>query len=168
VNLPARDKMSRPRYQEIPAARIPEVHTEDGRARVKVVAGEALGVRAVIETHTPIVYQDWSVDDGADVSIPIPADQQALVYVFRGAARVGDEGKEVRDGQLALLGPGDTVRLRGANGGGRLLLLGGVPLAEPVARYGPFVMNTEPELIQAFKDFQTGRMGEITRSAKLG
>jgi redox-sensitive bicupin YhaK (pirin superfamily) len=168
VNLPARDKMSRPRYQEIPAARIPEARTDDGRARVKVVAGEALGVRAVIETHTPIVYQDWSVDDGADVSIPIPADQQALVYVFRGAARVGDEGKEVRDGQLALLGPGDTVRLRGANGGGRLLLLGGVPLAEPVARYGPFVMNTEPELIQAFKDFQTGRMGEITRSAKLG
>ena len=88
-----------------------------------------------------------------------------MAYVFEGAALVGDEARELRDGQLAVLGPGDTVRLRGGAGKGRLLLLAGVPHAEPVAHYGPFVMNSEEELLQAFRDFQSGRMGEITRSA---
>jgi quercetin 2,3-dioxygenase len=171
VNLPARLKMTQPRYQEIPAARIPEGRSGDGRARVKVVAGEALGARAVIDTNTPIVYQDWSLDEGADVSVPLPRDHQGLAYVFRGAALIGDgAGKRVTEGEMALLGPGDTVRLRGAASDGapaRLLLLAGVPVGEPVARYGPFVMNRQEELVQAVKDFQSGRMGEITRSAKL-
>jgi redox-sensitive bicupin YhaK (pirin superfamily) len=170
VNLPARLKMMQPRYQELPAARIPRAATADGRARVRLVAGEALGVRAAIETQTPIVYQDWSLDEGADVSLPLAADQRALVYVFEGEVEVGDgEGaKKVRSGQLAVLGEGDGVRLRGAPGGGRLLLLAGVPLHEPVARYGPFVMNTNAELETAFRDYQTGRMGEITRTAQIG
>jgi hypothetical protein len=174
VNLPARLKMTRPRYQEIPGARIPEGRTPDGRARVKVIAGEALGARAVIDTSTPIIYQDWSLDEGADVEVAVPADHQALVYVFRGAARIGADTPEgarlVKEGQMALLGPGDAVRLRGTNGpdATRLLLLAGVPVGEPVARYGPFVMNTEAELVQAVHDFQSGRMGEITRSAKVG
>ncbi len=170
VNLPARLKMTRPRYQEISAASIPEARTEDGKARVRVIAGEALGGRAVIDTNTPIVYQDWQIDPGADVTFPIRSDHQALVYVFEGAVDVGDEAKTVREGQLALLGPGDTVRLRGpdkATRRGRLLLLAGVPIAEPVAHYGPFVMNTQQELVQAMRDYQTGRMGEITRTAKL-
>jgi len=80
---------------------------------------------------------------------------------------VGDKGREIRDGQLAVLGPGDSVRLRGAAGRGRLLLLAGVPHGEPVAHYGPFVMNTHDELIQAVRDYQSGRMGEITRSAEV-
>ncbi|MCB9564480.1 MAG: pirin family protein [Kofleriaceae bacterium] len=170
VNLPARLKLTRPRYQEVPSARLPTGQTDDGRARVTVIAGEALGARAVIDTHTPIVYQDWTLDGGADVTTPIAGDHQALVYVFGGAVRVGDAGREVRDGQLALLGPGDAVRLRGADDttGGRLLLLAGVPLGEPVARYGPFVMNTEQELRDAIRDYQTGRMGEITRTAEVG
>jgi redox-sensitive bicupin YhaK (pirin superfamily) len=167
INLPARLKMTRPRYQEVPAARIPQAETADGRARVRVVAGEALGARAVIDTHTPVVYQDWSLAKGAEVTVPIPADHNALVYVFEGSALVGDEGREIRDGQLAVLGPGDAVRLRGTDGGGRLLLLAGVPHGEPVAHYGPFVMNTEQELIQAVRDFQSGKMGEITRSAEV-
>jgi redox-sensitive bicupin YhaK (pirin superfamily) len=125
----------------------------------------------VIDTHTPIVYQDWSVRPEADVTVPLPADQQALVFVFEGAVRVGgdgkDEGKLVEDGRMALLGPGDAVRLRGASEAGRLLLLAGVPLREPVARYGPFVMNTEAEIYQAARDFQSGRMGEITRTAEV-
>jgi redox-sensitive bicupin YhaK (pirin superfamily) len=161
VNLPARLKMTRPRYQEVPAAGIPHAESADGRARVRVIAGEALGARAVIDTHTPIVYQDWSLDPGADVTVALPREHQALVYLFEGAARVGDEGREVKDGQMALLGAGDAVRLRGADGPGRLLLLAGVPLREPVARYGPFVMNTEDEIIQAARDFQSGRMGAI-------
>jgi redox-sensitive bicupin YhaK (pirin superfamily) len=166
VNLPARLKMTRPRYQEIPAARIPEGRTEDGLARVKVIAGEALGARAVIDTLTPIIYQDWTVEPGADVTVPVPADHQALAYVFRGTVKVGE--KEVGEGQMALLGAGDTVRFRGAAPGGRMLLLAGVPVKEPVARYGPFVMNSEEELMQAVRDFQSGRMGEITREAKVG
>jgi redox-sensitive bicupin YhaK (pirin superfamily) len=167
INLPARLKMTRPRYQEVPAARIPEATTADGRARVRIVAGEALGARAVIDTHTPVVYQDWSLADGADVNVAIPADHNAMVYVFEGSALVGDKGREIRDGQLAVLGPGDAVRLRGTAGGGRLLLLAGVPHGEPVAHYGPFVMNTQQEVIQAVRDFQSGKMGEITRSAEV-
>jgi redox-sensitive bicupin YhaK (pirin superfamily) len=168
VNLPARLKMTTPRYQEIPAAKIPTAETPDGKARVRVVAGEALGARAVIDTHTPIVYQDWSIDDGADVSSPLPRDHQALVYVFEGSLRVGDDDRLVSDGQMAVLSAGEVVRFRGAPGDGRLLLLAGVPLAEPVARYGPFVMNSEDEIVQAVRDFQTGRMGEITRTAQIG
>jgi redox-sensitive bicupin YhaK (pirin superfamily) len=168
VNLPARLKMTTPRYQEIPAARIPAAETPDGKARVRVVAGQALGARAVIDTHTPIVYQDWSVDDGATVDTPVPADHQALVYVFQGGVRVGAEERLVSDGQMAVLGPGESVRFGGAPGGGRLLLLAGVPLGEPVARYGPFVMNREEEIVQAVRDYQSGRMGEITRTATVG
>jgi hypothetical protein len=163
VNLPARLKMSRPRYQEVPAAKIPQVATADGKARVRVVAGEALQARAVIDTLTPIIYQDWSLDEGADVSVPVPATHAAVAYVFEGSARVGES--EVGDGQLSVLGAGDEVRLRG--GPGRLLLLAGEPLRERVAHYGPFVMNSDEELIQAMRDFQSGRMGEITRTARL-
>jgi redox-sensitive bicupin YhaK (pirin superfamily) len=168
VNLPARLKMTQPRYQELSGTKIPAGATPDGRARVRVVAGEALGVRAAIETQTPIVYQDWSIDPGADVSVPMGPDQQAMVYVFQGAARVGAQGREIGDGQLAVLGAGGAVRLRGVDGPGRLLLLAGVPLREPVARYGPFVMNTEQEIVDAVRDYQSGRMGEITRTARVG
>jgi redox-sensitive bicupin YhaK (pirin superfamily) len=171
VNLPARLKMMQPRYQELPAARIPSAVTEDERARVRLVAGEALGVKAAIETQTPIVYQDWTVDDGADVTLPLAANQRALVYVFEGEVEVGhgsDDARRARSGQLAVLGDGEVVRLRGLPGGGRLLLLAGVPLHEPVARYGPFVMNTADELEAAFRDYQSGRMGEITRTARVG
>jgi len=163
VNLPARLKMTRPRYQEVPSEKIPRAATADGRARVTVIAGEALGARAVIDTHTPIVLQDWSLDEGADVFVPLPSTLNAAAYVFEGSARVG--GQQLRDGQLAVLGPGDEVRLRG--GSGRLLLLAGEPLRERVAHYGPFVMNSDEELIQAVRDFQSGKMGEITRTARV-
>jgi redox-sensitive bicupin YhaK (pirin superfamily) len=168
VNLPARLKMTRPRYQELGSEQIPTARTPDGTATVKVIAGEALGVAAVIATHTPIVYQDWSLEPAADVTLPIASEQRVLVYVFQGDVRVGDEAKAVADGQLAVLGAGDTVRLRGGSGPARLLLLGGAPLGEPVARYGPFVMNNQHEILQAFDDYRSGRMGEITRTAQVG
>jgi len=164
VNLPRRLKMTQPRYQELAAARIPSAQTEDGKARVKIIAGAALGVSAAIETHTPIVFQDWTLDAGAEATIDISREQQVLAYVFEGAIAI--EGREIRDGQLAILGEGDAVRLQG--GPGRLLLLAGVPHREPVARYGPFVMTTQHELMQAFHDYQTGKMGEITRTARIG
>ena len=168
INLPARLKMTRPRYQEVPSARIPEASSDDGKAHVRVIAGEALGVRAVIDTHTPIVYQDWSLAPGANVTTRLPRDHSGLVYVFEGAALVGEKGTEIKDGQMALLGAGDAIRLRASTGkSGRLLLLAGVPLGEPVARYGPFVMNTQQEIVQAARDFQSGKMGEINRSARV-
>jgi len=167
VNLPARDKMMRPRYQEIPSSRIPHAVTEDGLAEVRVIAGEALGARAVIDTRIPIVYQDWRLTDGADVTIPVPREQRAMVFVFEGRVNVGERAREVDDGQLAVFGDGDSLRLRGTPGGGRLLLLAGTPIGEPVARYGPFVMNTDREIRQAILDFQSGKMGEITRTAVL-
>jgi redox-sensitive bicupin YhaK (pirin superfamily) len=166
VNLPRRLKLTQPRYQDVPAAKIPEAKTADGLARAKIIAGSALGVNAVIETHTPIVFQDWQLEPGADVTIEISRDQQVLAYVFEGAIAI--DGREVRDGQMAILGAGDAVRLSGSAQRGRLLLLAGVPHREPVARYGPFVMTTERELIEAFHDYQSGRMGEITRTARVG
>jgi redox-sensitive bicupin YhaK (pirin superfamily) len=167
VNLPAKLKMTRPRYQEVAGGKIPQAASADGRARVRVVAGEALGVKAVIDTYIPIVYQDWTLDQGADVTVALRSDEQAMAYVFQGSALVGNEGKAIRDGQLAMFGAGDAVRLRGASGGGRLLLLAGVPIKEPVARYGPFVMNTQEEIVQAVRDYQSGKMGEITRTAEV-
>ncbi|MFO0695317.1 MAG: pirin family protein [Polyangiales bacterium] len=169
VNLPSRLKMTRPRYQEVKAERIPSGSTPDGLARVRVVAGEALGATAAIDTHTPVVYQDWTLRPGADVTQPIPSDHTAMVYVFGGAVRVGEGAELVEDGQLAILGEGEAVRLRGPDAGeARFLLLAGVPLREPVVRYGPFVMNTQKEILEAFQDFESGRMGEITRTASVG
>lgn len=171
VNLPARVKMMRPRYQELAADSIPSATNEDALAQVKIIAGEALGTTAAIDTHTPIVFQDWTLAPGADVTVRLPADQRGYVYVFQGGALLGDNATEVNDGQLAVLGDGGGVRLRAgadATGPTRLLLLAGAPLNEPVARYGPFVMNTQEELMQAFHDFRAGRFGEITRSATLG
>jgi quercetin 2,3-dioxygenase len=167
VNLPARDKMMPPRYQEVPASRIPQAATGDGRAHVRVIAGEALGARAVIDTRTPIVYQDWSLKPGAVVEQPLAEGHHAFVYVFEGHAEVGSERESLRDGELGLLGPGDSVRLAipsGTTAGARLLLLAGQPLREPVARYGPFVMNTESEIRQAVSDFQAGRFAQIQRT----
>jgi quercetin 2,3-dioxygenase len=162
VNLPARDKMIPPHYQEIPSARIPEASTPDGKARVRVIAGEALGRSAVIATRTPIALQHWILEPGAGVEQPVAESYNALAYVLAGDARVA--GRMIREGQMAILGKGDAVSLEceaGAGTRGELLLLAGEPLDEPVARQGPFVMNTAAEIRQAFLDYQSGRMGEI-------
>lgn len=160
VNLPKRDKFIAPRYQELKRATIPRVSSADGLASVVVIAGEALGVRAAIETRTPIMYLHWSLRAGAAVTQQVPSDFNAFVYVFSGVAQVA--GREVREGQMALLTPGDSLQLASTEPA-ELLVLGGVPLREPMVRYGPFVMNTEDELVQAVRDFQAGRMGEISR-----
>ena len=166
VNLPARHKMIAPRYQEVPSAGIPEAESPDGRARVRVIAGEALGARAVIDTRTPIVYQDWSLGPGAVVEQPTAEGHNAFVYVFQGSALIGRDERPLSDGQIGLLGRGDAARLAvpaDAREGARLLLMAGQPLGEPVARYGPFVMNTETEIRQAIADYRAGRLGEIQR-----
>lgn len=160
VNLPARAKMTAPHYQEIPRAAIPETATPDGLASVRVIAGAALGAQAVIATETPIGLLHWIFAPGAAIDVPVPPDHAACVYVFEGAVRIA--GREVGDGQLAVLGEGGTVRFE-AGERAQALLLSGVPLREPVVQYGPFVMNTEREIMEAVADYQAGRLGEIAR-----
>jgi redox-sensitive bicupin YhaK (pirin superfamily) len=158
VNLPRRDKMMEPRYQEIPAPRIPEAVSPDGRARVRVLAGEALGQRAVIETRTPIFYLHYRLEPGASIVQPAPPDHNVFAWVFSGEAFFGPEKLAASEGKMVLFAPdGDEVSISTKESPAQLLLVGGVPLKEPVARAGPFVMNTRAEVIQAFEDFQAGR-----------
>jgi redox-sensitive bicupin YhaK (pirin superfamily) len=165
VNLPGRDKMIRPRYQDVPSARIPVVTSADGKARVKVIAGEAMGARAVTDTRTPIMYLHYTLQPGASVAQRVPADYNAFAYVVGGRGHFGAGGREAREGQMVVFGrDGDEVTLAApadAPGPFDVLLIAGVPLGEPVARYGPFVMNTPDEIGQAFEDFRAGRFGEI-------
>jgi quercetin 2,3-dioxygenase len=162
VNLPARDKMMKPRYQEIPAAKIPVGRSEDGRVTVRVIAGEALGEKAVIETRTPITYLHFTLTEGGRVTQPIPSGQRAFLYVFGGAIEVA--GRQAKDGHLVMLeDEGDAVEFAALQqkSPAELLLIAGTPLHEPVARYGPFVMNTVEEIQQAIDDYRKGRMGQI-------
>ena len=167
VNLPARDKWVPARYQCRRTADIPTAESADGLARVKVIAGKALGVTASITTHTPVTLLDLTIEPGGALAQPVPAGHNAALYVFAGSLLAGAPETEVPDGRLAVFGEGETVGLRvdaAASGPARALLLAGSPLNEPVARYGPFVMNTREEVIAAVHDFQAGRMGEIRRA----
>jgi quercetin 2,3-dioxygenase len=165
VNLPSSDKMMRPRYQEIPAAKIPRAESVDGLVAVRVVAGEALGARAVIETRTPILYLHYTLKPGGLVSQAIPEGFNLFAYVIDGEGRFGADSARAGDGQMVIFeGDGEEVAVHNppdAREDLDVLLLGGLPLNEPVARYGPFVMNTEAEIHQAFEDFRGGRMGVI-------
>jgi hypothetical protein len=165
VNLPARDKRMRPRYQELSASRIPKASTEDGLARAVVIAGNALGVQAAIDTRIPILFHDWTILPGGSVDLEIPPDFTAFAYVFSGSVRLGATGRPVRDGEMALLSAGDVLEIRKPSTDAdtaRFLLLGAVPLREPMARYGPFVLNTRAEIEEAFSDYQAGRLGRIS------
>lgn len=168
VNLPSVDKMMTPRYQTLRADDIPRATSADGRVAVRVIAGESLGRTARIDTRVPIQMLHFTVQPGGSVLQSVPAEQSGLVYVFKGVARIGSDQREVREGQAALLESGDAVSLAvdaGAKESAELLLLSGKPLKEPVARYGPFVMNTREQIEEAFRDYQTGKFGVIpTRS----
>ncbi len=162
VNLPRRDKMMAPRYQEVPAAKIPVARSGDGRVTARVIAGEALGARAVIDTRTPIAYLDLTLSPGGALDQPLPETFNAFAYVVEGEGRFGAGGTPAKAHELVLFsGDGDAVRVAAPADGGplRVLLVAGQPLAEPVARAGPFVMNTRAEVVQAFEDFQSGRLG---------
>ena len=163
VNLPRQNKMMLPRYQEIPSARIPTARTKDGLVGVRVIAGEALGVRAVIETVTPIMYLHFTLQPGSHVSQPLPPEYNAFAYIVEGEGLFGAES--AGDGQMVLFAQdGDEVTIQNrvdAKATLEVLLIAGIPLNEPVARYGPFVMNTESEIRQAIEDYRLGRMGRI-------
>src|SRR5947209_2741585 len=165
VNLPRERKMMRPRYQEIPAASIPTATTDDGLVTVRVIAGESLGARAVIETVTPIIYLHFKIKPGGRIAQTVQQDYNAFAYIVDGAGLFGAEGEQAVDGQMVMFAPdGDEVWIENpvhAESELDVLLIAGVPLNEPVARYGPFVMNTEEEIYKAIDDFRSGRMGAI-------
>jgi quercetin 2,3-dioxygenase len=159
VNLPRRDKMMNPRYQEVRAADIPTATSPDGLVTVTVLAGESLGIRAAIDTRTPIMYLHVRLAAGARFTQPVPETYNAFAYVVNGDVTFGD--RHARENDVAIFErDGDTVAIASERGA-ELLLIGGEPLNEPVARYGPFVMNTVAEIRQTLFDYQSGNFGEI-------
>jgi len=159
VNMPAKLKMSAPRYQDVPAATIPVVERDDG-ARVRVVAGEIDGVRGPVrEIYAEPEYLDVTLPAGVGFEQPVPRGHTAFAYVFEGEGRFGDEaragdGEAVAHPRLVVFGDGDVVRVRADASPVRFLLVSGAPLGEPIARYGPFVMNTRAEIEQALRDLR--------------
>jgi len=155
VNLPAQRKMIAPRYQDIAPEQIPEVALERGRLRV--VAGSAEGKTGpVTGIDVAPLFVDVTLEKGGELALPLPPQHASFVYVTDGAMRLGAGKQEVRKGHLAVLTAGDVLQLGGE--GGRALVLAGRPIGEPVARMGPFVMNTEAELRQAVEDYRSGRL----------
>jgi len=159
VNLPAELKMTRPRYQDLGAAQIPEVRRADGTV-IRVVAGEVDGVAgAVTEIYAEPEYLDVTLPSGVGFEQPVPRGHTAFAYVFEGEGRFGDEarggdGEAVAHPRLVVFGDGDVVRASAGTSPVRFLLVSGAPLGEPIARYGPFVMNTRAEIEQALRDLR--------------
>ncbi|HEX6833203.1 MAG TPA: pirin family protein [Rudaea sp.] len=158
VNLPAKDKMTAPRYQDIAPERIPATTLAPG-VTARVLAGEAGGVRGPVEAEaTQALYLDVRLDAGASVEIDVPATHNSFVYVFQGQAQVGSgAAQDLARGDLGVLGSGDRVRIAAPIAPARLILVAGKPFNEPVAKYGPFVMNTPQQIVQAVEDFRAGR-----------
>ena len=169
VNLPRSQKLATPRYQDIRAQSVGLATTVDGSTLVRVIAGDVAVLQGPGSTHTPMALVHATVSPGGRLELPWPTDYNALVYVLSGSGTVGSgsAASSVRTGNLAVLGAGDVVtvaadrRQESRLAGLDVLVLGGRPIREPVAWAGPFVMNTKAEVMQAFEDFQGGRMGRI-------
>jgi hypothetical protein len=167
VNLPASQKLVTPRYQDITADAVALARSEDGGALVRVIAGEVAGRQGPGITHTPIALAHATLSPGAELRLPWPREFNALVYVLSGNGTVGAERRGLVSGQLAVLQDGDEVVVAAAGQQESrspaldVLVLGGRPIGEPVAWYGPFVMNTKAELAQAMDDFRAGRLGQV-------
>ncbi|HEX5984991.1 MAG TPA: pirin family protein [Nocardioides sp.] len=167
VNLPRAEKLVAPRYQDLRAGRLGTLTTDDAGALVRVIAGDVAGHAGPGSTHTPISLVHATLAPGARLALPWSVDFNALVYVLNGNGAVGAEQRPVTTGQLAVLGAGDFVTVQAATRQESrspeldVLVLGGRPIREPVAWAGPFVMNSRAEVMQAYEDFQKGRMGQI-------
>jgi len=160
VNLPARDKMTAPRYQDIPPGKIPEVELAPG-VRARVIAGEAGGVRGPVEgIATQPLYLDVRMDPRSRATVALAPGHNACAYVYEGRVTLGagSNAQEVAASRLAALSDGDTLSATTAGEPARFLLLAAEPLREPIARYGPFVMNTREEIAQAVEDYRSGRL----------
>jgi redox-sensitive bicupin YhaK (pirin superfamily) len=159
VNLPRDHKMDKPRYQDIPHDRIPEVKPTHG-VLLRVIAGKFAGTKGPAETVTPVFLWDIRMEEGSKVELPFPTGQNASLFLLTGDVEVNGE-KDLTEAELAVLDPeGETVTLE-AKKSSKLLALGGEPIREPVVQRGPFVMNTWQEIAQAADDYQSGRMGHL-------
>jgi quercetin 2,3-dioxygenase len=173
VNLPARDKMIPPAYQGLEADQVTLLTSADGGALLRVIAGDVAGHAGPGSTHTPMALVHASVSPGAQLDMPWDTTYNALVYALAGSGRIGAAGHPLRRGQLAVLGAGEWLSVRAddhqdpSSSDLEVLLLGGQPIREPVAAYGPFVMNTKAELGQAVEDFQAGRLGTVPANALM-
>ncbi|HTQ17206.1 pirin family protein [Mycobacterium sp.] len=172
VNLPRKDKFATPRYQAIEGNDVQLLSSEDGGALVRVIAGEIDGHPGPGVTHTPITLAHATIENGARLNIPWQREFNALVYVLSGRGHVGPIGHPIQQGQLAVLGPGDriTVAAEAVQDSHRttamdVLILGGQPIREPVFHYGPFVMNSRAEVIEAFEDYQAGKFLDVPPNA---
>ncbi len=167
VNLPRDKKWADPRYQDLRADEVAVAASDDGGALLRIIAGEIAGQRGPGSTYTPMTQVHATISPGARLSLPWRADFNGLLYVLNGDGRVGPEERPIGMGQLAVYGPGDVLTVRAdAQQESRspsmdVLILGGLPIREPVAWMGPFVMNTRQEVIQAFSDYQAGKLGSI-------
>ena len=167
VNLPRAQKWAAPRYQDLRAREVALVSSSDGGALVRVIAGDVAGHAGPGSTYSPMTLVHATLSPGARLSIPWRADYNALAYVRAGHGTVGVEANPVQTGQLAVFGPGTALTVaaapvqEGRSPNLDVLLLGGRPIREPVAWMGPFVMNTREEVMQAFEDYQAGRLGSI-------
>jgi redox-sensitive bicupin YhaK (pirin superfamily) len=167
VNLPSKDKWVPPRYQGIEGDKVTLVSSPDGGALVRLIAGDVGGYSGPGATHTPMAMIHATVSAGAKLSLPWRPDFNALAYVLSGNGFVGPDRRPIRMGQLAVFGPGDSMSIAAdIKQDSRtpdldVLILGGLPIREPVAWYGPFVMNTQAELAKAFEDFHAGRLGTV-------
>jgi redox-sensitive bicupin YhaK (pirin superfamily) len=168
VNLPAADKMIAPAYQNLEADQVTLLSSDDGGALVRIIAGAVDGHRGPGSTHTPIAVVHATVSPGAQLQLPWPHEFNALAYVLEGAGTVGPDKHPVRVGQLTVFGKGDVLTFQAApNQPLDVLVLGGRPIREPVFAYGPFVMNTKSEIVQALEDFQAGRLGVVPPDALM-
>jgi len=167
VNLPKAEKWAPPRYQDLRATEVSLLSSPDAGALVRVIAGEVAGHAGPGQTYTPMTMLHVTLAPGAALDLPWRDDFNALAYVLAGVGSAGVEKIAVSTGQLVVFGPGDAIRLEASKGQEsrsaelEVLLLGGRPIREPVAWYGPFVMNTKAELMQAFEDYQAGKLGTI-------
>ncbi|HEY1634420.1 MAG TPA: pirin family protein [Acidimicrobiales bacterium] len=173
VNLPAKDKMIPAAYQPLEADQVVLLSSEDGASLVRVIAGELAGHQGPGSTHTPMALMHATVSPGALLELPWNPGFNALIYVLAGSGRVGTPERPVDRGQLVALGPGDWIRVRADDTQDsstvhlEVLVLGGQPIREPVTHYGPFVMNTRDEIVQALEDFEAGRLGRIPPNALM-
>jgi quercetin 2,3-dioxygenase len=167
VNLPAQDKWIDPRYQDLQSGNVVLLTSPDGGALVRVIAGDVAGHRGPGSTHTPISMVHATLQPGAELVLPWPSEFNALVYALSGSGSVGPDARPLHTGQLAVHGTGDAIVLRAdaaqesRHAGLDVLILGGRPIGEPVYAYGPFVMNTRAEIVQAFEDFEAGKLGTV-------